>query len=218
MNFLNKLWIVLAIIIVPSAAIYTDASLLTLATSLLGVSFVLCVANRIAIGNLIGAVLVFLFGILSYQAGYYMNAVINILVLFPLQVLAYYSWKYDFLQRYVTQTGRVVGHSAVFLLTAILIVLFLFINLVTNSSLPIHDAMSAGLVIGATLLLMMDTSKQWYLWIPYNLLEVFMWIAAASLNPEVLAILVMRMVFFINSLIGYYNWKQKDEQTVRAKC
>lgn len=214
MNTLNKAWALIASVTILGASAYSGAGLFTVMTSIMGVAFVLCVANRIPLGNLIGAALAAMFGILSFEAGYFMNAVINVLVLLPLQCLAYFSWKYDFKGRFKDKADYNRLPVAVGWFTAILAAILLVGNIFTNSQMPVHDAVSASLVIGATLLLMFDSPKQWYLWIPYNAIEVLMWFAAVSLNPEVLAILVMRCVFFINSLIGYYNWRQYDKQAV----
>lgn len=210
MNILNRTWAVVASIAILSAAVVSGAGLLTTATSVIGIIFVLCVANRIPVGNLIGALMALIFGVLSYQAGFIMNSVINIAVLMPLQVLAYFVWKQDLMKKVDHRVDVNKSIRGTFVFTGLLAAIFLIANIFTGAAMPLHDAVSASLVIGATLLLTFDTKKQWYLWIPYNALEVIMWFTAASLNPDVLAIAVMRTVFLINSLIGAYNWRLRD--------
>lgn len=201
------LWSVFAVLSILFGCVVSKASYEVMATSLVGVMFVIGVAFKKASANLLGATLCVMLGLMSWQAGYYMNAIINVFLLLPLQLLAYANWKTGVSKReqhrYLVET---VCRRRFWIYTCWLIPL-LVAAYFSGSRLWIHDAVTASLVIVATLLLMFNVKEQWQFWIPYNLVEVFMWFVAASLAPEMLAIMVMRVVFFINSLIGYYEWR-----------
>lgn len=203
----RAVWAFIAVVSILVGCIVSKASYEVMSASLVGVLFVLGVAYKKPIANLLGATLCAMLGLMSWQAGFYMNAIINVCVLLPLQLLAYINW--------VTGTSKQAAHKSLvetvcrkrFLIYTAWLIPLLVAAYFSGSHLWIHDAVTASLVIVATLLLMFNVKEQWQFWIPYNAIEVFMWFIAASLAPEMLAIMLMRIVFFINSLIGYYEWR-----------
>lgn len=203
----RAVWAFIAVLSILIGCTVSKASYEVMAASLVGVMFVLGVAYKKASANLLGATLCAMLGLMSWQAGFYMNAIINGFLLLPLQLLAYATWSSG-----ITKSGKhkhlvqEVCRKRFWIYTAWLIPL-LVAAYFSGSRLWIHDAVTASLVIVATLLLMFNVKEQWQFWIPYNAIEVFMWFIAASLAPEMLAIMLMRVVFFINSLIGYYEWR-----------
>lgn len=197
------LWSTLATVGVLATCYISNSTPIVTAASIIGVLFVIGVAFKNAWTNLLGAVLTLIYAVLSYKAGYYANSVINLILLFPLQLAAFWHWR--------KTKDKVFELSAywkkiIVVLTAISIAISCSLTSYFGSSLWIHDGISAVLVIVATLLLMLKVKEQWYAWIPYNALEVFMWFMTASFHPEMLAIFVMRSIFFVNSLIGWYEW------------
>ena len=72
------------------------------------------------------------------------------------------------------------------------------------------DGFSAVLPIIGTWLLVNMYKEQWLYWLAYNLLEVALWFTVLSAAPEMLAIFAMRVVFFINSVFGYFNWNSNE--------
>lgn len=206
------LWALIATTIVLVASIVSGSPAIVTLTSLVGVSFVLGVAYNWKYTNILGIMTTLLFGFLSYGAGYYANAFINIFVLTPLQVAAHAVWLHpeyvDKWKRRFKDYERTV--RGIQYLTIPVAIIGWFVSITWGGSLWFHDGLSAALVITATTLLMFRDHRQWRFWIPYNFLEVMMWFLAASLAPEVLAIAAMRMVFFINSLIGWHHWRTQN--------
>lgn len=200
----NKIWGVLSTTLIVASCYFTNSPPEIYAASVIGILFVLCVANGKAIGNLLGAALALMYAYLSYKSGFFGNSVINLYFIFPMQLLAFFVWR-----KYKGALSLPKG--AGYLMAGLFVVAsFVSVRLAINSgsSMPLHDGISSILLIFATVLLTLKVKEQWYAWIPYNAIEVLMWFAAASLHPEMLAIFVMRSVFFINSLIGFYNWRK----------
>lgn len=201
------IWATFAVLSIMFGCVVSKASYEVMVTSIVGVLFVLGVAYKKPIANLLGAFMCGMLGWMSWQAGFYMNTIINVCLLLPMQLIAWVSWSTT---SHTETTLKSLVDKAVskrwWIYTAWLLPL-LVAAYFSGSHLWVHDAVTASLVIVATILLMCKRKEQWQFWIPYNLLEVFMWFVAASLAPEMLAIMVMRIVFFINSLIGYYEWR-----------
>ncbi|QIN94828.1 PnuC-like nicotinamide mononucleotide transport [Proteus phage Vb_PmiP-P59] len=203
---LKSVWGFVAPSLILGACVVSGASLLTTITSLVGVLFVIGVAFRIPACNLLGFILCVLLGYMSYEAGFIINMIVNTFILAPLQIIAYFQWKgKDLIGKTITNNINKY-HLVIF---STLAIIYTNIMLYTGSTMPVHDVLSGALIITSTLLLMSDTKKQWYYWIPCNTIEVIMWFTAASLVPEVLAIAVMRVVFLVNSFIGWFEWRNK---------
>lgn len=205
-NLFSIAWSVIAIITVITCTYISNPPTLIAFATVIGVIFVLGVAFGKAWTNLLGALMALIYSVLSYQNGYFGNAAINLFIIFPLQVAAYFIWARTGDER---KALSVKGKSIFLSFTTAGIIAALFTTYHFHSAMWIHDAVSAVLVITATVLLTLKTKEQWYAWIPYNFIEVLMWFTAMSLNPDMIAIFAMRVVFFVNSMIGCYSWFSK---------
>lgn len=178
--------------------------------SVIGILFVVGVAAKEPKANLLGLILCLMMGYYSYEAGYIANAIVNIAVLAPMQLLAYHVWKGTLhidnalYRRIEKHKISLLGISLLFYSSVVGITSYF-----NNTTISILDIITASLVISATLLLMIKSPNQWYFWIPYNFLEVLLWVIATSVSQEMMAIAVMRVIFFINSIFGYINWNNK---------
>lgn len=197
------IWSFLAPASILAACYISEAPLLITIASMVGVFFVLGVAYKLSWANLLGAALTLIYSYLSFEAGYNMNGWLNLLLLFPLQLSAFWYWRKTGNRTFSLSKKKL---KIILPVTVASMLVSCGLSYQMGSNLWVHDGVSSVLVILATLLLMAKVKEQWYAWIPYNFIEVLMWFAAASLAPEVLAIFVMRVVFFANSLIGYYEW------------
>jgi nicotinamide mononucleotide transporter PnuC len=144
----------------------------------------------------------------SFTAGFLANAAVNGLVLAPLSIWGYFHWKSrkQHLEKNLTDTQK--SSLALVLIGGTLIVYTFTAG--AGGALPLLDALTSVIPIIATYLMAHAYRQQWWMWIPYNFLQALMWFSAASLQPAVLAVFALKMVFLVNSLIGYYNWKQKS--------
>ncbi|WXX18507.1 hypothetical protein TacPo2_52 [Pantoea bacteriophage TacPo2] len=201
------LWTIIAVVSVLIGCVVSKASYEVMSASLVGVLFVLGVSFKKPSANLLGALLCGMLAWMSWQAGFFMNAIINLFLLLPMQLIAYATWVTNVTHRteHKSLVEKVVSKRW-WIYTAWLIPL-LVAAYFSGSHLWVHDAVTASLVIVATILLMFNVREQWQFWIPYNAIEVFMWFVAASAAPEMLAIMLMRVVFFTNSIIGYFEWR-----------
>ncbi|MCS5737261.1 nicotinamide riboside transporter PnuC, partial [Herbiconiux daphne] len=126
--------------------------------------FVLSVAYKKNIAPLLGATLSVFYAILSYQAGFYANAVMNLFVLVPLQLWGTWYW---FKKKDEINTLNKSQISLVSVLTVIGIIISTFFAFKSGSKLPYLDGISSVLIITGTVLLTFKTKEQWYAWIPY---------------------------------------------------
>ena len=204
MKLAEKIWMFAAAAIVTTATVIADSPPLVIAGTLVGILYVVLVAAKHWTANIFGALLALIFGYLSYTVGYYANAAVNMLILAPMSVYGVFKWKSeaDLPPRELSTPDKL----SVAAVMALVIGVVYFATAAGGSNLPVLDSITGVLPVAATILLVTRFKDQWLLWVPYNALEVFMWFTAASLVPEVMAIFVMRCVFFVNSLYGACNW------------
>lgn len=201
---LKTMWAVIAPLIILISCFISDTTIFTTVMSLVGVFFVIGVAYRIPETNLLGAVLCFMLGVVSYGEGFLVNAAVNLFILAPLQLIAYLQWLG---KKWISDniTGFVIkNHLKIF--SSLLLFYIIVLGSLGSTTMPLHDAVSGALIVMSTFLLVSDNKKQWYYWIPANTVEFIMWTYASLINPLVIPVAVMRAVFFINSLIGAKEW------------
>lgn len=200
----KAVWGAVATSLVAAACAVSNAPPLVAAASVVGIGYVVLVAYGHWSANLFGALLGGLFGVLSYQAGFFGNALVNILFTIPASLWGVWYWK-----NHQGESPRKMNDfqrkhfASGFVALACVGMLYSFF---AGSSLWYMDGFTAVMPVVATLLLVTRYREQWYLWIPYNALEVVMWFWVASAAPEMLAVLVMRIVFLLNSVIGFKLW------------
>lgn len=199
----------MAISSVAIASYVSNAPALVALGSVVGIIFVLCVAFGNKYANVFGALCAITFGYFSLEQGFFGNAVVQLMFVLPMSLYGIYAWSKRSksevgIKRSLSNCDRANFVSAA---VALLAVAFMF-SFSTGANMPIADAVTTMLPILGTFLLVNAYKEQWYVWITYNFIEVLMWFAVLSVAPDMLAVLVMRVVFFLNSLIGAYEWRK----------
>ncbi|QQO89939.1 hypothetical protein JAVIER_117 [Vibrio phage Javier] len=205
---LEKIWSVIAVLLVIGASIISGAGLFVSALSLVGILFVLGVAFKRPESQLLGAVFCGFLAFASMGAGFYANAVVNGLILIPASIYGYFHWKRrkGFQLEQSMSSGGLT--NMIVSLVAITALVFFFGTMGAGGAMPLLDALTGVMPVFATFLMIGAYREQWLLWIPFNAIQAFMWFTAASLQPAVLAVFVLKLVFLINSLIGFYTWRK----------
>ena len=217
----KKIWAAIALTTVPIASIASGAPALITGVMLVGIIFVLGIAFSWKHANLFGALTAAGFGFISFDQGLIGNAVINWLFVIPMSLYGWWSWcnnnEVDVAEKrtlgLIKFNWLLMGASAAISFVYLLILSLPEGVVLFKSPIPIDsvllDAVTTVLPVAATLLLVNSYKEQWYLWIPYNMLEMFLWVMVYMTNPALLPILIMRAVFLINSIIGAYEWNKK---------
>lgn len=209
-NLFKLIWAAIAFVIVLAAGVISKAPILVLASSIVGIVFVIGAAFQWKHSNLFGAVLAGFFAYFSYEAGYFGNSFINATVIIPASLYGWWLWvslkdNSPNISRQLTRSQRkLFGLVSISLFAAAMV-----FSYSTGSNLPHLDALTTVLPVLATALLVGAYKEQWYLWIVFNSVQVYMWFITASTAPEMLALLAMKVIFLINSIIGFYEWNKK---------
>lgn len=201
-----RTWLGIATAAIAWCCFITDANWLVSTATITGIVFVVCVSFGKPLGNLFGALSSICVGFLSYEAGYYGNVVMSGIIA-AMTLMAWYMWYFRSYKGSIKPRTLSYRYKIGFIsILAIGCIASIAYSYMTGAKLPVLDGVTAVIPIMATLLLMGAYKEQWLLWIPFNVLEVIMWVIAYQSNPELLAVIFMKVIFCLNSVIGYYNW------------
>jgi len=207
----NKIWSVVAVAAVAIASYMSGAGALMSLINLAGIVFVLGVAQSWKHANAFGAIFAFALGVYSYEVGYISNAVVQFAFVTPLSLWGWYNWcKRDVNGEVTTKAMTYKSMLRLCILSLGMFLGFILLSCIANAAMPVMDAITATLPIMATILLVKAYKEQWYLWITFNTMSAYMWFVASSNDASFTSLLVLKIVFLVNSLIGFYNWKNKE--------
>lgn len=206
----KTLWAIIAPVAILTACVASGATVPVIVMSVVGILFVIGVGYHIPETNILGAILCIFYGYYSYEQGFISNTIVNLAILTPLQIISYFVWKGKIKISYSFKNIVERFKIPLSLFLALFYIIVIYITNQTTNATAI-DVVSASLVVSATFLLLIESKNQWYYWIPYNALEVLLWLYAFTVSTELLSILIMRLVFLLNSFYGFYLWRNYEK-------
>lgn len=205
LKFWKPIWLAFALTTTAIASYLSGADLFVTGVSLLGVSFVVAVNYHHRMANLLGAGLYAALGWMAWDAGVVGNALVNGLILFPMSLMAFWLW-WGKNTKISQPSARQMGEILLATTTLTGLVYIGLEHIGSNHS--VFDAMTTVIPIIATLALMAQSSSCWPLFTIYNTLSVILWGQMAVDDPLLWSIVYMKGVFFVNGLLGWYNWRK----------
>lgn len=182
----------------------------TLVGTLAGVTGVICVflVNMKKLSNFFwGTINAVLYGYVAYTSLYYGDTMLNWVFYLPIQFIGAYYWSNNMIGS-ETKTNK-VSTSTLLKLTAITIITCSIYSQVLSSlggNLSTLDSITTVLSILATYLMVKGYREQWLCWIAVNIISIYMWSVNFLDTGLGYGVLIMWIMFLLNSLYGTYNW------------
>lgn len=157
----------------------------------------------------IGGVSRVLYAIVAYKAKLYGEVMLNLLYFVPMEFYGIYSWlkNMDFEIHEVQKkamSGKKIGvYSAVIL---VLTVAYGFFLRKLGGTLPFVDSFTNVVSIIAMIVTIKCYRETWILWMIVNAVSIILWIYTFMTGTGSLAILLMWIIYFVNSLIMFIKW------------
>lgn len=153
-----------------------------------------------------------LYILISYQYRFYGETITYALLFFPMQVSGYYYWiqnskdgNTDVIKKVMTTKQR----FCLFIGTATAIAAYAFFLRFLEGATPGLDSATSILSVVATTLMVMRYAEQWLVWIMVNSVAVAMWVIAVMHHQtQGFAVLAMWIMFLLNSVYGWYQWRK----------
>lgn len=208
-------WIMIATAVILGLSIYWKDNMISIIAALTGVWCVILTGKGKRSSFLFGTVNVLFYAILSYQAAYYGEVMLNILYYFPANFIGWFVWK-----KHMNEETNEVNKERLPLkksgilygITALGIIGYGFVLKQMGGNLPFVDSMSTVVSVVAQILSIKRLTEQWILWIVVDVVTVIMWAVNFANGGESIATLAMWSVYLINAIIMFVKWNKEAKQ------
>ncbi len=211
-----SLWVSSVLFITVSFLLFDGESYPSMIASLIGVTSLIFLAK----GNPVGQVLIIIFGVLygiiSLSFAYYGEMITYVGMTVPMAILALISWlknpykgnKSEVRVARLRLTTALIG----LLLTAIVTVGFYFILKALNTSNLFVSTLSIATSFFAVYLTFMRSSYYALAYAANDVVLIIMWTVAMLEDISYVSMVVCFIVFLINDLYGFFNWKRMERR------
>lgn len=206
------LWFLIATIGIFIVNIVLGEDLLSLIAAVTGIICVVLAGKGKLSAYIFGVIHIVSFALFLFSAKYYGMLMLNIFYYLPMQFYGYYVWQknmnpitHEVYKKNMTLKQNIILLVSVFVLT---ILYGMFLNYL-NGNMPFVDALSTIISIVALYVSIKMYTEQWLLWIIVNAINIILWIHALVIDVGSVAILIMTLIYFVNSVLMYLKWKNE---------
>lgn len=210
------LWFLSASFIILSFLFFDRENLLTLASSLVGVTSLIFNAKGNPLGQILMVLFSLLYGIISFTFAYYGEMITYLGMTAPMAVVALISWlrnPYNGNKAEV-KVSRLKINEIFFMLclTAIVTFLFYYILAAFHTANLIPSTLS---VTTSFLAVYLTFRRNPFYAIGYaanDIVLIVLWIMAAQTDLSYLSVVVCFFMFLINDIYGFINWTKMQKR------
>lgn len=216
LNYFEKheliLWVSSLITITISFFLFDRSNYLILFASIIGVTSLIFSAKANPIGQFLMIVFSILYGIISFNLSYYGEVITYIGMTMPMATFSFISWLKN---PYGENKSEVeINYLStkelwfMMVLTGIVTILFYFILKFFHTANIIPSTISVTTSFAAVYL---TFRRSYYYAIGYalnDIILIILWSLAAINNLSYISVVVCFIIFLINDIYGYINWKQ----------
>ena len=220
LNYFTKfeigLWLSSVIIIIATFFIFKDKDYLTLFASIIGATFLILNAKGNPLGQFLTIVFSILYGFISYKFFYYGEMIKYLCMSMPMAFFSLISWLKN---PYKGNKAQVKVNSIskketvfMFILTFVVTVVFYFILKYFNTANLLPSTFS---VTTSFLAVYLTFRRSPYFALAYalnDLVLILMWTMASISDISYLSVVICFIVFFINDMYGFINWKRMEKK------
>lgn len=214
-KFWEAAWLLIACAVIMALSIYWEDTVMGIISAVTGVACVVCTGKGKLSAYIFGTVNVVLYAIISYQAKYYGEVMLNALYYFPMEFYGFYVWNkhmnsdtHEVEKKQMNTKGRVIMAAAVVFGT----IGYGYFLRRLGGALPFVDALSTVVSVVAMIVSVKMYMEQWILWIVVDVVTVAMWGIAFANGNDSIATLLMWIVYLGNAVIMYIKWAKEAKQ------
>ena len=215
LNYFSKfeiaLWSVSNLFIIVSFLIFDRANYLTLIASVIGITSLIFCAKGNPFGQLLMVIFSMIYGYISYSFAYFGEMITYLGMTMPMAIFALISWLKNPYKgnRAEVKVNTLRRAEIVFmcLLAAAVTVVFYFILAHFNTSNLLPSTLSVTTSFVAVYLTFRRSPYFALVYAANDVVLIGLWIMAGNL-----AMIICFIVFLINDLYGFYNWKRMSKR------
>lgn len=213
-TFEKLLWTGSVLLITVTFVLFDRSNWLSLVASLIGVTFLIFNAKGNPIGQFLTIVFSILYGIISYSFSYYGEMITYLGMTAPMALFALISWlRHPYKgNKAQVEVNRISKKEICFMavLTAVVTAVFYFILSYFNTANIIPSTIS---VTTSFLAVYLTFRRSPYFPLAYasnDAVLIVLWALACAKDKSYVSVLVCFIVFLVNDLYGFFNWKRME--------
>lgn len=205
-------WLLVSTLVIVALSIYWHDTPMGIISSTCGVICVVCTGKGKLSAYTFGLVNSLLYAIISYQATYYGETMLNALYYIPMQFVGFYVWA----KNINPQTQEVIKRrmkwsQRLLLILSICIAMVGYGYVLKNlgDSMPFVDSFTTVSSVFAMIISVKMFAEQWWIWVAVNVFSVYMWAIDFASGSDNIATLLMWIIYLGNSLIMLIKWEKE---------
>ncbi len=210
------LWIVSISMIVISFLIFDKESYLVLIASIIGATFLIFNAKGNPIGQFLTVVFSVLYAIISYSFSYYGEMITYMGMTMPMACIALVSWIKNPYKNNKTEVkvNKISKMEFIFMsfLTILVTIIFYFILDFFNTTNLIPSTLSVTTSFLAAYLTFRRSPYFALAYATNDLVLIILWLLASIEDKTYLSVVICFVVFFVNDMYGFVNWKKIEKR------
>lgn len=215
------LWLVANCAVILGLSLYWQDTAIGILAALTGIAYVVCNGKGKLMTYFFGVANAVLYAIVSYQAKFYGEVMLNVIYYLPMQFYGFYIWSknmdaetYEVKKQSLSTRGRIQLIIAI----AVITVGYGFVLRYIGGSLPFIDSLSTIASIFAMVMSIRMYVEQWTLWFVVNAVSTAMWAVSFSQGSENISTLAMWALYIANSIVMQIKWSHEIKRKSVAVC
>ena len=202
------LWLLFCCISVIVLSQIMGDNIIGIISALTGVLYTVIAGKGKMSCYLFGVINTLLYGLISFKLKLYGEVMLNMLYYLPMMFVGLWCWKKHIsantviIKTTLSAVGRVVTAFA----SVCGIALYALLLHRFGDTQPVVDSLTTVLSVAAMVLTVKRCIEQWILWMIVNAASIYMWAQATISGGGSIALLIMWLIFLINSVIFFVRW------------
>ena len=210
------LWLSSVVVVTVSFFLSPDKNVLNLIDSLIGVTALIFISKGYVIGQVLLIIFGVLYGIISFEYRYYGEIITYLGMSAPIAGLAVISWlRHPYKDSKEVEVNRHLRLSTwltLLLLTAAVTVGFYFILKALGNSNLLFSTISVTTSFLAASLTFLRSPYYGLGYAANDAVLITLWVLAALEDPGYVPMIFCFVMFFINDLYGFFNWRRMSKR------
>lgn len=221
----EKTWLITAVITITTLCIIWQDNWLGFISSISGILCVILAAKGKLSTYYFGTIQAATYAYIAYGYGLYGEAMLNAFFYLPLQFIGWFLWFKNRKPKNQTTHGEDIYAKKLTLkqwawlipLLLATIAIYAWVLTTINAQQVHLDSFAVILSVFAQILMTLRYADQWTLWIIVNVLTISLWFTTLiQSGGGDWAVFAMWVAFLINSVYGWWNWRNLAKQAPTA--
>ena len=210
------LWLSSVVVVTVSFFLSPDKNVLNLIDSLIGVTALIFISKGYVIGQVLLIIFGVLYGVISFEYRYYGEIITYLGMTAPIAGLAVISWlRHPYKDSKEVEVNRHLKLSTwltlLFLTAAVTVGFYFILKALGNSNLLFSTISVTTSFLAASLTFLRSP----YYGLGYaanDAVLITLWVLAALEDPGYVPMIFCFVMFFINDLYGFFNWRRMSKR------